>query len=138
MVMEQAKTNSVALTLKISNAPSSLGNKLNKLNKMTAYQENTHTQAKWILMEKWMNKSLKIHSTTSALPSLNFCSIYCLHKAITVRYLLLEYILYNHASSTRFSRAYISLGCPITICKLQEDKCAALYFSVLLMMLSIE
>lgn len=41
MVIEQAKTNSVALTLKISNAPSSLGNKLNK---MTRYQENTHTR----------------------------------------------------------------------------------------------
>ena len=85
-----------------------------------------------------MNKSLKIHSTTSALPSLNFYSIYCLHKAITIRYLLLEYILYNHASSTRFSHAFISLGCPITICKLQEDKHAALNFSVLLMMLSME
>ena len=64
------------------------------------------------------------------LPSLNFYSIYCLHKAITVRYLLLEYILYNHASSTRFSHTYISLACPTTVCRLQGDKRAALYFCV--------
>lgn len=43
MVMEQAKTNSVVLTLKISNAPSSLGNKLNKQIKQNDRISGKHT-----------------------------------------------------------------------------------------------
>ena len=79
------KTYSASLMLRISNAPSPLGKM-----PMTRTAGNTHRR----LMKTWMNKSLKVQITTSALPALNSYSIYCLYEASNFSYSVLEYVLY--------------------------------------------
>lgn len=89
---------------------------------------------KWILMETWMNKSVKVHITTLAHTSLNSYGIYSLYKAITVRYFLLEYVLYI----LYFQLDFLYIYMPGVSSLLPEDENSALYFFVFLTVLSTE